>query len=89
MDRPQGDVAGQCAPGTRPLPRWVAPAGTHLIGVADAIELGRVLGRLPSRVVVYGIEGVTFALGAPMSAPVSDVLASVARRVGDEVARLR
>ena len=50
------------------LPR---PASTHLIGLADALELARALGRLPPRVVVYGIEGHRFGVGDPVSPAVA------------------
>lgn len=46
------------------------------------------LGCLPARVVLYGIEGGTFDLGAPMSARVTAALSLVAARVRDEVATL-
>jgi len=44
-----------------------APASTHGLGVAEAIELARVLGRLPARLKVYGIEGQRFEHGAEIS----------------------
>ena len=47
-----------------PLPSALfAGTSTHALGVAEAIELGRSLGRLPERVVVYGIEGERFDTG--------------------------
>lgn len=48
-----------------------AGASTHGLGLAEAIELGRALGRLPARVVVYGIEGQGYEAGAPLSLPVA------------------
>lgn len=56
--------------GTLPagLPR---PASTHLIGLAEALELARALGRLPPRVTVYGIEGARFAVGDAVSPAVA------------------
>ena len=44
-----------------------APASTHGLGVAEAIELARVLGRLPARLQVYVIEGQRFEHGAKIS----------------------
>jgi hydrogenase maturation protease len=41
--------------------------GTHTFSLADVIELGRALGRLPRRLTGIGIEGSTFELGAAMS----------------------
>jgi len=50
------------------------PAGTHGFGLAGAIELARVLDRLPPRVVVVGIEAVGFDHGAPLAAAVGDAV---------------
>ena len=40
-----------------PLPDELRRTSTHLLGVAEAIELARALGKLPARTIVYGIEG--------------------------------
>ncbi|MGB8649776.1 MAG: peptidase M52, partial [Mycobacteriales bacterium] len=52
---------------------WAATgrAGTHALGLAAAVELARVLDRLPRRLVVVGVEAADFAHGAPLSAPVA------------------
>jgi hydrogenase maturation protease len=44
---------------------------THGLGLAETIELGRALERLPSRLLVIGIEGRSFELGAPLSPDVA------------------
>jgi len=44
---------------------------THAFGVAEAVQLARVLERLPRRLLIYGIEGRRFDLG---SAPSVDVV---------------
>jgi len=51
---------------------------THAFGVAEAVELARVLGRLPHRLSIYGIEGRKFDLG---SAPSLEVALAVERLV--------
>jgi hydrogenase maturation protease len=56
--------------GAGPLPAALAGPSTHLLGLSEAIELGRALGRLPDRLVVYGIEGKRFEAGAERSAAV-------------------
>lgn len=43
---------------------------THDSGPAEAIELGRALGRMPREIQLYGIEGANFEPGAPLSAAV-------------------
>jgi hydrogenase maturation protease len=50
-----------------PLPARTFTHSTHVLGLAEAIELGRALGRLPERLVVYGIEGERFDAGAGLS----------------------
>jgi hydrogenase maturation protease len=60
------------------VPARAFRSSTHAFGVGEAIELARALGRLPRRVVVYGIEGSEFAAGAGLTAPVQ---AAVARAV--------
>ena len=60
-------------------------SSTHAFGIGDAVELGRVLGRLPDRVVVFGIEGAEFALGSGLSDPVARAVDGVAGLVIDEL----
>lgn len=57
-----------------PLPRDLRLASTHAVGVADALELGRTLGRAPHRVVVLGVEGATFGMGDEMTPAVERAL---------------
>jgi len=68
----------------RPLPSVFAPSSTHSFGVAEAVELARALGRLPARVVVFGIEGRDFAPGEGLSADVDAAVDEVVRRVTEE-----
>jgi hydrogenase maturation protease len=56
--------------GAEPLPAALAGPSTHVLGLCDAIELGRALERLPDRLVIYGIEGARFEPGAERSAAV-------------------
>ena len=51
--------------------------GTHTFSLADVIELGRALDRLPGRLTGYGIEGGTFEPGAPLSAEVEAAIQAV------------
>jgi hydrogenase maturation protease len=77
------------APGTvhrldatdEPLPATLSAASTHTLGVGEAIELARALGRLPARIVLYGIEAESIAAGA-------DLTPAVARGVDEAVERL-
>jgi len=64
-----------------PLPASLAGASTHVLGLAEAVELARALERLPPRLVVYGIEAASFETGA-QPAP---AIAAAAERVADAV----
>jgi hydrogenase maturation protease len=49
-------------------------ASTHAFNLAETIELARALDRLPAHLVIYGIEGVNFEPGAPLSPAVMRAL---------------
>jgi len=68
-----------------PLPPELQRASTHLLGVAEAVELARALGRLPERTIVYGIEGGSFDTGAPLSEEVRAAAAEVAASIRHEL----
>lgn len=71
-----------------PLPgRWFAHS-THALSVAEAIEIARALGELPSWFVVYGIEGRQFEVGAEPSLPVRRAMPELLRRIRQDVHRL-
>lgn len=59
--------------------------GTHAISLADVIELARALGRLPDRLVGFGIEGASFEPGAPLSPVVADAVETVTNLIRDEL----
>ncbi len=61
---------------------------THAISLADALELARVLDRLPERVILHTVEGVDFAAGKGLSDAVRDALAPLADTVLDELRAL-
>ncbi len=74
--------------GDGPLPRDLRLASTHAMGIADALELGRALGRAPARVVVLGLEGAAFGMGEEMTPAVAagleGLVAAVVRELGLE-----
>ena len=49
------------------LPSREFRSSTHALGIGETIELARAIGRLPSRVVVFGIEGEVFGSGSGLS----------------------
>ena len=56
---------------------FAASASTHGLGLAETVELGRALDCLPARLLVYGIEGAAFELGAPLSPDVARAAVTV------------
>ena len=65
----------------KPLPTGLLHTSTHSWGVAEAIEIARVLGQLPAEVVVYAIEGKTFFPGRHLSPPVRRAVDRVEKRI--------
>jgi hydrogenase maturation protease len=69
----------------RALPAaWASPS-THAVGVAAAIELGRVLGRLPPHLVVYAIEGAEFGDGPGLTPLVARAVERLADALREEL----
>lgn len=83
-------VSGQ-APGTlhrldgHELPPFMRSTSTHGLGLAEAVELARVLGSLPRELVVLGIEAADFTSGGPLSAPVSKAVDRLVRSLEREL----
>ncbi len=91
------DAAALGAPGEirrfdasrHPLPaRLGGSSSTHAVGLAEAIELARALGRLPVQVIVYTVDGARFEAGAELSAEVAAALPGLTERVLAEARRL-
>ena len=64
-----------------PLPAALAAHSTHALGLAEAVELARALGRLPERLTVLGIEGARFEAGARPLPQVERAAAAVAEEL--------
>jgi hydrogenase maturation protease len=67
------------------LPQIAFGCSTHGMGLAQAIELARALGRLPRRCVVYAIEGRTYEIGAVLSPEVAAAAEEVENAIWDEL----
>ncbi len=65
------DAAGE------PLPARAVGACGHAVGVAEAVELGRALNRLPRSLLVYAIAGRDFGVGEGLTPPVERAVAVV------------
>lgn len=90
-------VCSGAAPGTvhridaseGPLPDHLrSSSSTHAVGLAEAIELARALGRLPARVVLFGLEGRCFDAGSELSPELRALVDPLAERVLGEVREL-
>ena len=68
-----------------PLPAAKFGLSTHGFGLAEAIELARILGKLPSRCIVYAVEARSFELGAALSPELVRAVDDVVARVIAEV----
>lgn len=88
-------VASSARPGTihrleahrHPIPAALFTCSTHSFGVAEAIEMARVLGTLPPHLIVYGIAGKDFAVGAPLSPESASAAEEVVVRIVQEIAQ--
>jgi hydrogenase maturation protease len=86
-------VSSGTAPGTvcrfeahvQPVPAFLFRRSTHAFGPAEAIELARAMNRLPPRLIMYGIEGKSFDLGAGLSLEAEKAVQRVVDRVIQDV----
>lgn len=59
------------------LPASLFPKTSHQFGLAEAVEMARLLGRLPPALTVIGVEGKDFSAGTELSAEVAAVVTTV------------
>lgn len=90
IDAVRGDSPGrvhrvEILPDHPALPPLRARGSSHALGVGDAVELGRVLGRLPGRLVLLGIEGSDFTIGEGLSEQVGRTATAVAAELATEL----
>jgi hydrogenase maturation protease len=69
----------------QPIARKFFRFSTHAFGLAEAVELARALGRLPPRLIVYGVEGKSFEAGVGLSPEVEAAVQAVVERVLGEL----
>ncbi|MEW6278275.1 MAG: hydrogenase maturation protease [Candidatus Eremiobacterota bacterium] len=69
-----------------PLPAFVRQTSTHGFGLAEAVELARILGTLPEELVLYGIEAERMEAGAGLSPRVRRAVGQVVQRLEEELA---
>jgi hydrogenase maturation protease len=71
--------------GMGPIPSGFFCCSTHAFSVAEAVELARALNQLPSRLIVYGIEGKNFDARVGLSPEVEVAADEVLRSVKEEL----
>lgn len=75
--------------GQAPAVKDLSRCSSHGLGLAEAMQLGRVLGRLPARLVVFAVEAESFDIGAGLSAEVAATVPALAGEIAHEVAAFR
>ena len=72
---------------SEPVPGALSSHSTHTLGIAEAVELARALGRLPERVLLIAVEGSDFRAGQGLTPAVEAAVEGVVEAVAQEVAR--
>lgn len=67
----------------RSIPTYMFHQSTHSFTVAHTLELSRLLGKLPRRVVIFGIEGVEFDHGEAVSDEIARAVDGVTHSILD------
>lgn len=74
--------------GAEPVPDQPRRDSTHHLGLGEAIELSRAMGRLPESLFLIGIEGAHFEAGVGLSHDVRGTVAAVAMELARELAEI-
>lgn len=69
------------------IPAQFFSASTHNMGMAEAIELARTLGKLPEKLFVYGIEGKNYQPGETLSPEVERTINEVTEDIASLASR--
>jgi hydrogenase maturation protease len=72
-------MPGQPAQGHRAA--TIAPASSHGLGLSEAIELSRVLSRLPALLILHAVQGEVFGYGQAFSPAVAAAIDELTARV--------
>lgn len=68
-----------------PLQEIPLHASTHVLGVAQSIEMARILGYLPCALRIFGIEAAQFEHGSPLSKEVKAASERVIQKIVAEI----
>jgi hydrogenase maturation protease len=71
------------------IPHIFPPAlSSHGFGIGEVLELAEALDALPERLLVYGVEGQSFEIGASLSPAVAAAIPAVVERILVNVQRI-
>lgn len=65
-----------------PLPAQAFPHLSHHFGLPEAVEMARLLGRLPRELTVFGIEAGDLSFGRGLGPAVADAVSRLAAEIG-------
>lgn len=65
----------------QPLPTQLLNCSTHALRLAEVIELARAINQLPSKLMIYGIEGKNFGTGIGISPQVEAAAEQLVKQV--------
>lgn len=82
--QPAGTIHCLDASGKK-IPSELLHFSSHSFGVAEAIELARALGQLPERLIVFGVEARTIAVGSGLSDEVTNAVDELIIRITEEI----
>jgi hydrogenase maturation protease len=72
---------------SHPLPTDSQVSSSHALGLSEAIELARVLEKLPAKIRVIGIEAEQYdyvtALSSPVESAVEKIVKTLSKEIGD------
>jgi hydrogenase maturation protease len=71
------------------LPKIPPVSSTHGFGLSEAVDLGRALGALPPQLILFAVEGISFAPGAVMTPEVAAAAEAVMALLLDEVRHIQ
>ena len=70
---------------SRALPDSFRSYSTHAFGIAEAVELSKVLNKMPKQLIFYGIEGKSFAATTELSEPIKIATKELNEKIMTEI----
>jgi len=67
------------------LPDRFRNYSTHAFGIAEAVELARILNKLPPKIIFYGVEGKNFFINGKLSQALQKISKALLQKILDEI----